>query len=117
MTPEEIVKVLREVDAEAKANEGDYYADQFAWHGAGEIADAVEQIAAEIARLREEQKPVAWCVQAAAGSMVDARTHTPIDAAVLIQCKDEAYARMMATVYGHKILLVVEPRGKEVGRE
>jgi hypothetical protein len=58
MTPEEIVKVLREVDAEAKASEGDYYADQYAWHGAGEIADAVEQMAAEIARLREEQKEV-----------------------------------------------------------
>jgi hypothetical protein len=56
MTPEEIVKVLREVEAEAKASEGDYYADQYAWHGAGEIADAVEQMAAEIARLREERR-------------------------------------------------------------
>ena len=56
MTPEEIIKVLREVDADAKASEGDYYADQFAWHGAGEIADAVEQMAAEIARLREERR-------------------------------------------------------------
>ena len=56
MTPEEIIKVLREVDADAKASEGDYYADQFAWHGAGEVADAVEQMAAEIARLREERR-------------------------------------------------------------
>ena len=58
MTPEEIIKVLREVDADAKASEGDYYADQFAWHGAGEIADAVEQMAAEIARLREERRSI-----------------------------------------------------------
>ena len=77
-------------------------------------SDAVRWAIDEINRLREEQKPVAWCVQAAAGSMVHAWSHTPIDAAVLIQCKDEAYARMMATVYGHKILLVVKPRGKEV---
>lgn len=56
MTPEEVIKLLREVDADAKASEGDYYADQFAWHGAGEIADAVEQMAAEIARLREERR-------------------------------------------------------------
>lgn len=58
MTPEEIINVLREVDADAKASEGDYYADQFAWHGAGEIADAVEQMAAEIARLREERRSI-----------------------------------------------------------
>jgi hypothetical protein len=64
--------------------------------------------AAEIARLREERKPVAWCVQADAGSMFHAWTHTPIDAAVLIQCKDEADARMMASVYGHKVLGVVD---------
>jgi hypothetical protein len=56
VTPEEIINVLREVDADAKSSEGDYYADQFAWHGAGEIADAVEQMAAEIARLREERR-------------------------------------------------------------
>lgn len=56
MTPEEIVKVLREVAADAKGAEGDYYADQYSWHGAGEIADAVEQMAAEIARFREERR-------------------------------------------------------------
>ena len=56
MTPEDAIRVLREVEADAKASEGDYYADQFAWHGAGEIADAVEQMAAEIARLREERR-------------------------------------------------------------
>ena len=61
MTPEEIVKVLREVDADAKANEGDYYADQFAWHGAGEIADAVEQMAAESARLRSALNVIDEC--------------------------------------------------------
>ena len=61
MTPEEIIKVLREVDADAKASEGDYYADQFAWHGAGEIADAVEQMAAEIARIRAAINVIAAC--------------------------------------------------------
>ena len=69
---------------------------------------------AEIARLRGQRKPVAWCVQAAAGSMGHAGTHSPIHVPCLIQVKDEAYARMMATVYGHKILWVVEPTGKEV---
>lgn len=62
MTPEEIIKVLREVDADAKASEGDYYADQFAWHGAGEIADAVEQMASEIARLEASLKIVGACL-------------------------------------------------------
>jgi hypothetical protein len=66
--------------------------------------------------VREERKPVAWCVQAAAGSMFHAWTHTPIDAAVLIQCKDEADARMMASVYGHKVLGVVDLDAKEVPR-
>ena len=56
MTPEDIIKVLREVEADAKASEGDYYADQYAWHGAGEIADAVEKMAAEIAAFDEERK-------------------------------------------------------------
>ena len=58
MTPAEIVALLREVDADAKAVEGDYYGDQFAWQGAGEVADAVEQLAAEIERLREERPKV-----------------------------------------------------------
>ena len=61
MTPEEIIKVLREVDADATASDGDYYADQFAWRGAGEIADAVEQMAAEIARLRAAMKVIDEC--------------------------------------------------------
>jgi hypothetical protein len=62
VTPEELIKVLREVDADAKASEGDYYADQFAWHGAGEIADAVEQMAAENARLRAAINVIAACL-------------------------------------------------------
>ena len=77
----------------------------------------ISELQAEIARLREERKPVAWCVQAAAGSMFHAGTHNPIDAAVLIQCKDETYARMLATVYGCKILAVIEPDEKELPRE
>lgn len=56
MTPAEIVALLREVAADAKAVEGDYYGDQFAWQGAGEVADAVEQLAAESERLREERR-------------------------------------------------------------
>jgi hypothetical protein len=81
------------------------------------LKSMLEQAAVEIARLREERKPLAWCVQAAAGSMVAAWTQTPIDAAVLIQCKDEADARMMAVVYGNKILWVVEPDEKELPRD
>ena len=80
------------------------------------LADMVEIAHDEIARLREERKPVGWCVQVAAGSMVHAGTPAPIDAAVLIQCKDETEARMLAAVYGHKILEIVEPGVKEVGR-
>jgi len=82
--------------------------------GDKDFKSMLEEAAAEIARLREERKPVAWCVQAAAGSMFHAWSHTPIDAAVLIQCKDEADARKMASVYGHKILAIVEPHGNEV---
>lgn len=70
----------------------------------------------EIARLREERKPAGWCVQAAAGAMVHAETHAPIDVVVFISCKDEAEARMLATVYGHKVLAIVEPDAKEVGK-
>ena len=72
MTPEEIIKVLREVDADAKASEGDYYADQFAWHGAGEIADAVEQMAAENARLRAAINVISSCF---AGMMTRLEEH------------------------------------------
>jgi len=79
-------------------------------------ADVVRWAVVEIERLREEQKPVGWCVRAAAGSMVYAGTHTPNEADVLIQCKDETDARMMATVYGYKILAIVEPEAKEVGK-
>ena len=75
------------------------------------------EAASEIARLREERKPVAWCVQAAAGSMVYAGTHSPIDAAVLVQVKDEAEARMLSAVYGHRVLAIVEADAKEPNRE
>ena len=80
------------------------------------LADMVEIACAEIARLREGRKPVAWCVQAAAGSMVHAGTHSPICAPLLIQATDLPHARMMAAVYGHKILEIVEPDEKEVPR-
>jgi hypothetical protein len=85
--------------------------------GIFELQQQNDELRSEIARLREERKPVAWCVQAAAGSMFHAWTHTPIDASVLIQCKDLADARMMTVVYGHKILAVIEPDEKEVTRE
>ena len=81
---------------------------------------AVEEngrLRAEIARLREKRKPVGWCVRAAPGSMVHAGTHFPIDRAVLIQCKDEAEARMQSGVYGYKVLAMVEPDAKEANRE
>lgn len=52
MTPKEIVKLLREIDAYAKAGAG---VPISVWQGAGEVADAVEQMANEIARLREER--------------------------------------------------------------
>ena len=61
MTPAEIVALLREVAADAKAVAGDYYGDQFAWQGAGEVADAVEQLAAEVERLREYVRTDARC--------------------------------------------------------
>ena len=77
------------------------------------LALMVSGMQSEIARLREERKPVAWCVQAAAGSMVHAGNHSPIDAAVLIQVKDEAEARMLSAVYGHKVLAIVTPDAKE----
>ena len=80
-------------------------------------ADVVRWAAKEIARLREERKPVGWCVQAAAGSMVHAGTHFPIDVAVLIQCKDEAEGRMLSAVYGHRVLAIVEADAKEANRE
>lgn len=79
-------------------------------------AKLISHLEAEIARLREERKPVAWCVQAAAGSMVHAGTHNTIYAPVLIQATDLPHARIMAAVYGHKILKIVEPEEKEVGR-
>ena len=65
------------------------------------LAKATERIVAlgnEIARLREERKPVGWCVQAAA---------------VLIQVKDEAEAKMLSAVYGYKVLAIVEADAKE----
>ena len=77
----------------------------------------IAALEAEVARLREGRKPVGWCVQAAAGSMVHAWTHSPIDAAVLIQCKDESEARMLSAVYGHKVLAIVEADAKEPNRE
>ena len=80
-------------------------------------SDVVAWAIKEIARLREERKPVAWCVQAAAGSMVHAGTHAPIDAAVLIQVKDESEARMLATFYGHRVLAIVEADAREPNRE
>jgi hypothetical protein len=76
--------------------------------------DVVRWAVEEIAQLREELKPVAWCVQAAAGSTVHAGTHSPIDVPVLIQVKDKTEARILATVYGCKILAVIEPDEKEV---
>jgi hypothetical protein len=88
MTPEEIVKVLREVEADAKASEGDYYADQYAWHGAGEIADAVERMAAEIARLRGALNVVGECL-----------------------------AEMRTRLEKHLLPLPPGPEGEEVGRE
>ena len=80
-------------------------------------SDAVKWAIAEIDRLHEERKPVGWCVQAAAGSMVHAGTHAPVSAPVLIQCVDEAYARMLAAVYGHRVLAIVEADAKEPNRE
>ena len=77
----------------------------------------IDLLSAEIARLREERKPVAWCVQAAAGSMVHAGNHSRIDAAVLIQCKDEPEARMLSAVYGHRVLAIVEADAREPNRE
>ena len=81
-----------------------------------DTVDLIREAATEIARLREGRKPVAWCVQAAAGSMFHAWTHTPIDASVLIQCKDDADASLMASVYGHKVLGVFDLDAKEVPR-
>jgi hypothetical protein len=79
--------------------------------------DEVLRLRAEIARLREERKPVAWCVQAAARAMVHAGTHIPVSEPVLIQCTDEADARMLSAVYGHRVLVIVEADTKEVPRE
>lgn len=55
MTLQEIIKTLREIQSEADASKGDYYADQFTWHGAGEVADAIEKVAAEVAEFGEER--------------------------------------------------------------
>ena len=76
-------------------------------------SDAVKWAIAEIDRLSEERKPVAWCVQAAAGSMVHARTHSPVYSPVWIQCVDEADARTLSTVFGHRVLAIVEAGAKE----
>lgn len=51
---DDIVSDLRDEAATAEASEGDYYADQFTYHGCGEAADAIEWLRAEIARLRLE---------------------------------------------------------------
>ena len=73
-------------------------------HGDSDDADsvkasnAIKWAIAEIDRLREERKPVGWCVQAAA---------------VLIQVKDEAEAKMLSAVYGYKVLAIVEADAKE----
>jgi hypothetical protein len=56
MTNEELDEIVADLRDEAKsaaASEGDYYADQFAYHGCGEAADAIEWQRAEITRLRE----------------------------------------------------------------
>ena len=79
----------------------------------GRAVEENERLRAETTRLREGRKPVGWCVQAAAGSMVHAGTHAPVSAPVLIQCVDEAYARMLAAVYGHRVLAIVEADAKE----
>ena len=52
MTHQEIVKLLREIDAYARAGAG---VPIRVWRCAGEVADAVEQMENEIARLREER--------------------------------------------------------------
>jgi len=75
------------------------------WH----LACLVSRLADEVEKLREKRKPVAWCVQAAASTMVIAGTHEIVNRAVLIQCNDETEARTLSTVYGHKRLAIVEP--------
>ena len=55
MSEEEIVKLLREIDAYAKARAA---VPISVWQGAGEVADAVEQMAEEIARLRDERRSI-----------------------------------------------------------
>lgn len=62
---DELVAELREEAATAAASEGDYYADQFTYHGCGEAADAIEWLRAEIASLRltdEEREAVEWAI-------------------------------------------------------
>ena len=78
------------------------------------LADMVELACNEISRLREERKPVAWCVQTPPGSCVHAVTHAKIHKSMIIECESEAYARMMSAVSGYKILAIVEPDEKEV---
>ena len=49
---DEIVAMLREQHADAVASEGDYYADQFSFHGGGEAADAIQWLRSELVCLR-----------------------------------------------------------------
>jgi hypothetical protein len=49
---DEIVKMLRENHAEAVESEGDYYADQFSFHGGEEAADAIQWLRGEVDRLK-----------------------------------------------------------------
>lgn len=56
MTLQEIIKTLREIKCESDSSKGGYYFDRLTWHGAGEIADALEGVAAEIAAFGEERK-------------------------------------------------------------
>ena len=76
-------------------------------------SDAVRWAIAEIAQLREERKPVGWCVQAAAGSMVHAGSDSPVLSTVFVQCADEADARTLSTVFGHRVFAIVEPDARE----
>ena len=105
MSERDIVERLRAISSALSAS---------GFAGCDARAEALcHEAASEIARLREERKPVGWCVQAAAGSMVHAGTHSPILSTVLIRCVDEAYARSLATVYGHRVFAIVEADAKE----
>ena len=106
-------KILVKVNGEWTDDPGALAASLAAMAAKEELqAKLIAALEAEIARLREERKPVGWCVQAAEGSMVHAGNHSPIDAAFLIQVKDEAEARMLSAVFGHRVLAIVEADAK-----